>query len=356
MMTVMKNIAILIPTIKAGGAEKQATLLATLLDKHYKVDMYLFLGYLQPAPQNLELLKKSNVSVHPLKGSTYSKIRDLSRLLKENETDIIFNYMTNCDIIGCIAAKMAKVKTIYGGIRNAYLEKYKIFAERIVHNYFATGTIFNCYSGAKEIGKKGLKKKKNIVIPNCFPNISEPIVRENKDVKHIVTVGRFVPQKDYKTIIRTIAELKELRQDFVMDIIGYGEEEQNICGWIKEFDVDKYINIYIRPNNVQDIVRDADIYLSTSLFEGTSNSIMEALNWSLPVVATNVGDNDHLVIDGESGYLHSIGDSEGLAKSLAKLLNSSNLRNQMGIKANQNLRDNYSMEIFEKRYLDLIEG
>lgn len=351
----MKNIAILIPTIKAGGAEKQATLLATLLDKKYKVDMYLYLGYLQPAPQNLELLKKSNVKVHPLEGSTYKKIRDLSKLLKENDTDIIFNYMTNCDIIGCIAAKMAKVKTIYGGIRNAYLEKYKIIAERIVHNNFATGTIFNCYSGAEEIGSKGLKKEKAIVIPNCFPNISEPIVREDKEVKHIVTVGRFVPQKDYKTIICTIAELVKLRQDFVMDIIGYGEEEQNIRGWIKEYGVGKYINIHIRPDNVQDIVRDADIYLSTSLFEGTSNSIMEALNWSLPVVATNVGDNNHLVIDGVNGTLHPIGDAKGMAESIANLLNNYELRKEYGLASNKNLRENYSMDIFEKRYLNLIE-
>ena len=351
----MKNIAILIPTIKAGGAEKQATLLATLLDKRHNVDMYLYLGYLQPAPQNLELLKKSNVRVHPLEGSTYKKIKDLSRLLKENNTDIIFNYMTNCDIIGCIAAKIAKVKTIYGGIRNAYLEKYKILAERIVHNHFATGTIFNCYSGAREIGEKGFKKEKNIVIPNCFPNIAAPIERKDKKVKHIVTVGRFVPQKDYKTIIGTIAELKKLRCNFVMDIIGYGEEEQNIRGWIKEFDVEKNINIYIRPNNVQDIVRDADIYLSTSLFEGTSNSIMEALNWSLPVVATNVGDNDHLVIDGVNGTLHPIGDAKGMATSIAKLLESPSLRKEFGLASNKNLRENYSMEIFEKRYIKLIE-
>ena len=141
-----------------------------------------------------------------------------------------------------------------------------------------------------------------------------------------------------------------------MDIIGYGEEEQNIRGWIKEFDVENNVNMYIRPNNVQDIVRDADIYLSTSLFEGTSNSIMEALNWSLPIVATNVGDNDHLVINGQNGFLHPIGDAKGMAQSLSKLLDSVELRNQYGNASNQNLRNNYSVEIFEGRYLKLIEG
>ena len=49
-------------------------------------------------------------------------------------------------------------------------------------------------------------------------------------------------------------------------------------------------------------------------------------------------------------------DVTGLTTSLCKLLDSVELRNQMGVRSNQNLRENYSMEIFEKRYLDLIEG
>lgn len=192
---------------------------------------------------------------------------------------------------------------IYNGIRNSRIDWWKLILERIAHNHFATATIYNCYSGEEYFSCKGLKKEKAIVIPKRFPNIAEPIVRKEREIKHIVTVGRFVPQKNYKTIISTIAELKELCNDFVMDIIGYGEEEENIRTWIKEYDVEKFINIYIRPDNVQDIVRNADIYLSTSLFEGTSNSIMEAQNWSLPVVATNVGDNDHLVIDGVKCFI-----------------------------------------------------
>ena len=99
----------------------------------------------------------------------------------------------------------------------------------------------------------------------------------------------------------------------------------------------------------------SDIYLSTSLFEGTSNSIMEAMNWSLPVVATKVGDNDILVRNGESGFLHPIGDVEGMAVSLNTLIGDISLRNKMGANGNQILRNQYSIELFEKRYIDLIE-
>lgn len=351
----LKNIAILIPTINAGGAEKQASLLATILSKEYNVCMILYSGEQETNVANAKRLKDANIRILKLIGGTIAKAKELKSILVNENIDILFNYLTKPNVIGAIAGKKAGVKRIYNGIRNSRIDWWKLILERFAHNHYATATIYNCYSGEEYFSSKGLKKEKAIVIPNCFPNISEPIVREDKEVKHIVTVGRFVPQKDYKTIIVTIAELVKLRQDFVMDIIGYGEEEQNIRGWIKEYGVGEYINIHIRPDNVQDIVRDADIYLSTSLFEGTSNSIMEALNWSLPVVATNVGDNNHLVIDGVNGTLHPIGDAEGMATSIARLLENSELRNKYGQASNKNLRDNYSMEIFEKRYIKLIE-
>jgi glycosyltransferase involved in cell wall biosynthesis len=185
-------------------------------------------------------------------------------------------------------------------------------------------------------------------------DIAQPIIREDRPIKHIVTTGRFVAQKDYLTMIKVVAKLKELRQDFVMDIIGYGVEEANIRGWIDELGVADITNIYIKPDNVQEIVKDADIYLSTSLFEGTSNSIMEALNWSMPVVATNVGDNSHLIMDGKNGFLHNIGDVDGMAQSIAALLNSVELRNTYGKMSHQILLDNYSIDVFERRYLDII--
>ena len=82
---------------------------------------------------------------------------------------------------------------------------------------------------------------------------------------------------------------------------------------------------------------------------------MEALNWSLPVVATDVGDNDHLIINGENGFLHSVGDAKGLSSSVSRLLDSIELRNQMGVKGNQLLQQDYSMGTFEQRDIRLIE-
>ena len=255
------------------------------------------------------------------------------------------------DFLGSFLGKRLRI-SVYNGIRNSRLPKSKMLMEKWAHNYWATGTIYNCYSGADYFGQLGFRKDKNIVIPNCFPDIAEPIIRDRYSQKTIITVGRFDPQKDYETLIKSVSLLD--REDYRLCIVGYGILEKQIREWTERYGIKDKTDIYIKPDNVPELERNADIYISTSLFEGTSNSIMEALNWSLPVVATNVGDNDQLVIDGENGYLHPVGDATGLATSLCRLLDSIELRNKMGVKSNQNLRENYSMEIFEKRYLELI--
>lgn len=349
----MKRVSILLSTIDSGGAEKQAVLLASQLSKHTEVNLIVLYGNHSEYKRNVDLLAESTVKVHKLIGNMLSKLRCIKSIIKESKTDVLLNYLTMPDFVGSLVGRMCGIR-VYNGIRNSRMPKGKMLIEKIVHNLFATGTIYNCYSGADYFGNHGFRRKKNIVIPNCFPDIEETIIRPDHKVKTIITVGRFDPQKDYETLIKSVARLS--RNDFRLCIVGYGVLEEQIRTWVKVYNIESKTDVYIKPNNVSELERNADIYISTSFFEGTSNSIMEALNWSLPVVATNVGDNDHLVIDGENGFLHLIGDVDGLSASLCKLLDSAKLRNQMGHKGNQNLRENYSIEIFEKRYIDLIEG
>lgn len=350
----MKDIAIFVSTLGSGGAEKQAALLAQVLSNHYNVHFVALYGNSETSEFVMSILAKANVKVYPLVGGQMAKFKEYARILKENKVFCAFNYLTKCDFWGAVVEKYCGVDFIYNGIRNSKLDGYKNILEWISHNFIATGTIFNCYSGESAFIKKGFGRRKCITIPNCFPNISDPVQKEKKDIVRIITVGRFHPQKDYETAIKSISILKKKCENFVFDLCGYGVLEDQIRNWVKKYDVEDVVDFHIHPNNIPELLQNADIYLSTSLFEGTSNSIMEAMNWSLPIIATNVGDNNHLVIDGETGYLTSVGDSEGISEFMLKMIESYDLRKEMGIKGNKNLHDNYSMEIFEKRYIDLI--
>lgn len=348
----MKTISILIPTIDSGGAEKQAVLLAVQLSKRYGVHLIVLYGGHTEYKTNSDILSASPVLVHRLSGNLIAKVRLIKNILKSTETYTLFNFLSFPDVIGSYIGHKIGIK-VYNGIRTTKLESRKEHLERYAHNHWATGTIYNCYSGAKYFESKGFKADKNIVIPNGFPNISKPMSRQSKLLKTILTVGRFDAAKDYETIIKSVSLLK--RNDWRLCIVGYGALEEQIRDWLKDYNIEDRTDIHIKPDNVDELERNADIYISTSLFEGTSNSIMEAMNWSLPVVATDVGDNNYLIIDGENGYLHQVGDATGISASLNRLLDSDDLRNLMGIKGNIRLKENYSMEIFEKRYVELIE-
>lgn len=351
----MENIAIFIPTIGSGGAEKQATLLAEILSHSFQVHFIVYYGDLNASASNLQRLQVPKIAMHFLKGGHFKKIAEFHEILKSNNIQTVFNYLTFCDFVGSIVEKITGVKRIYNGIRNSELPRSKCMMEKIVHNTIVTGTIFNCNSGAKAFSRKGFDVQKNIVIPNCYSPISEECVRTEKLVKRIITVGRFVEQKDYFTALNVIAELKKVRQDFAFDIVGYGHLEYQIRDWIKQLAIEDVVSIHINPKNIPELLMNADIYLSTSLFEGTSNSIMEAMNYSLPVVATNVGDNYCLIDNTVTGFLNDIADVQGLASSIQRLLDNYKLRVDMGIRANRKLSVYYSKSTFTEKYLNLLQ-
>lgn len=350
----MGNIAIFIPSIKSGGAEKQAVLLAEVLAGEHNVHFISFYGTSNASHSNMEMLENSTVSIYMLHGSFWTKIKELRRILINNSIDTVFNYLTYCDVIGCIVEKISGVRNIYNGIRNSRLPIPKYIVEKYCSNFLASKTIFNSYSGYEYFVNHGFRRDKGLVIPNCFYKIATPIRRVDREVKTIVVIGRFVEQKDYLSAIRTVAKLRDVRSDFEFCIVGYGKLETQIRQWIKNYGIIDITRILINPGNIPELLKNADIYLSTSLFEGTSNSIMEAMNWSLPIVATDVGDNYCLVSNHENGTLHKIGDIGAMVASLSALLDDVDLRIEYGMESNKRLEKYYSRQIFMANYLKLL--
>lgn len=348
------NIAIVIPTIEAGGAEKQAVILACCLSEEHKVTFYVFFGNLPREEKHLKALGEAGVELVPLYGSVPARTRQLSKELKGRNTEVAFNFLTMCDGVGCVAERKAGVKKIYNGIRSSRLTWWKERLERYCHNHWVEGTIFNSYCAADYFVGRGFKKEKALVIPNSFPNISPFVERACKEVQTIISVGRFDAAKDYETAIKTIALLCKERNDFRYRIVGYGALEQDIRSWVAGYNISDVTEILINPGNIPELLNEADVFLMTSLYEGTSNALMEAMNASLPVVCTNVGDNSHLVVDGHTGYVHSIGAAAEMASSLNLLLSDSFTRKAFGEAANERLRDYYSVETFSQRYKALL--
>ncbi len=350
----MSGITIIIPSLKKGGAEKQACLLAKVLKDKYDVSMIVLNPEAGFEDENIELSGLDRNQIYTLVGGRFTQIRGIYKLLRRNTPKYLFCYLTRPDVFGPIIGKLTGVKYIYQGIRNAKLPFIKILLEWF-GNRFSTGVIINNYAGVKMFKHCGIKNI--IVIPNCYNAPMPPQVHEQNDsYVTVVMVARFVKQKDYPTAIKSMARAIRQNKNLKFKIIGHGHLETHIRELIHSNEISENTEILINPSNVMQHLLESDIYISTSLFEGTSNSIMEALDASLPVVATNVGDNDKLIINGVNGYLTATRQVDLISEHILELSYSKALRYKFGIEGNRLLRKEYSFEIFKKRYIDLISS
>lgn len=101
--------------------------------------------------------------------------------------------------------------------------------------------------------------------------------------------------------------------------------------------------------DMPDLLAAADALLLTSQFEGLPNAVMEAMCARLPVVSTKAG--GELVRHGEEGFIHDVGDINGMADSLARLCNDRAMRQSMGEKGRNRIDRDFTVDALMERTL-----
>jgi len=268
-------ICIFINNLQIGGAQKQSIMLAKALNPTYKSYLVVLHGNIV-SPGYVEEIQKNNIQLVLLKGNLFQRLLQFGRFLIENKINFIFSYLASTNIYGALLGRLLGVKYIIGGIRNAAIPKYKMIAQKFVHNYLLNCTVFNSFVAEKNMVKQGFAKEKCKIIANGIE--VTPPGQENRDAKKIkiITVTRFVPHKDVSTSIKAIAYLinrllKKTKWKIHYSIFGFGITKDEIEAEIADLNLKDVVSLVERPANPALFFRDADIYLTTSLDEGFSN-------------------------------------------------------------------------------------
>ena len=103
------------------------------------------------------------------------------------------------------------------------------------------------------------------------------------------------------------------------------------------------------------LFEETDIFVLPSHTEGLPNAMIEAMGAGKPVIVTPVGSIPDVIEDGKNGLIISVGDIEGLSKSLARLLREPRLRYRIGVQARKTASERFQVEQAASRLIYLVE-
>lgn len=349
------KLTIIANSMTTGGAEKQPIILAGALKQTYSTMLVIYFG--EHKDERLLRLVPDGIELVFLTGNHLKRLMYLYLILRSRKQGYSVSYLMGSNILNAFLGKVAGVAIRIGGFRNSKYPLWKLIIQRFLHHYLLTGSIVNNQRGKEYLIERGVKESTLFRIHNGIPIGKEHgWQKPHEDSFTILVVARFDNQKDYPSILACFKKVtQEATRPIRFIVVGHGALEQWLRNQVKILDLEKHTEIHINPAQINSFYRRAHLYLSASLFEGVSNSIMEAMTFGLPVLATDVGDNNLLVKHGETGYLFPVKSPDPMAKAILELANNPVKLRQMGQNGYQHICTHFSMERFYSNYVQLFE-
>lgn len=166
---------------------------------------------------------------------------------------------------------------------------------------------------------------------------------KSESIIHLLSVGRLIELKRQDLILQVVAELHRDGLPIRARIVGEGPLHSELEKLASTLGVSEWVEFTGLRQDMVDIYNEADIFISTSDYEGTPNVLLEAMACGLPVVATRAGGSADVVREGETGYLVPIGDVKNLRECVQKLVEDELSRKQMGREAREHIVDSFSL-------------
>jgi len=240
----------------------------------------------------------------------------------------------------------------------------------LTFNYYSNRNLF-IVSDSKYILNKNLSKQKpkmmrkwnGIPIIPASPDLTRIIEsignRNNPNSNRIRlgSIGRLTWQKGYESLIKIFSLLKkQTNKELFLSIAGTGPLEQSLQELIYELKLENSVKLIgsTLPKDIPKFLVDLDIYIQSSVSEGSPLTIKEAMAASLPVISTSVGGIPEMIIDGKTGFLAPVNDNQKFADIILNLINTdSTKRKGIGENALKFAKKNYAINLIAERQYDI---
>ena len=180
---------------------------------------------------------------------------------------------------------------------NSFNEKFmSLFYRKPDYYVFLSKTILEAISKHKKrIIKKAFYIHNPIKINGYF--------NDKINGHSLIFIGRFADQKNPILLIEVMNELIKINKEFRLEMYGDGKLKDEIIARITTLHLENNIKIYKPSNDIEDILKNKDLLILTSLYEGMPLVINEAASCSVPVLSTNFGESAQDSITNKNGIV-----------------------------------------------------
>ncbi len=153
--------------------------------------------------------------------------------------------------------------------------------------------------------------------------------------KAIVNFCRFTRQKNLVLLINAFAIFEKKHKDFVLELYGYGPLKKQLIQLVYNLKIEEKVSFFSFTENVHSRIVDASMYVSTSIYEGLSNSMLEAMAIGLPTICTDcpIGGARMVIQNYENGIIVPLNDENRLVEAMTEVADSDLLQKQLSEKA-----------------------
>ena len=313
----------------------------------------------------------------PLVVSNQSRARlpyilHLRSVIRREGVDLIHAHLMGSALYGSLAAMLSNlpvVCTFHGlpdiGLGGAGVRmKFRVISRRRNRVVFVSGALREAITTRFDLPASVVR-----VVPNGIPELA-PVMTGTEREEMGDTGGRFVvtavgnvrPAKDYGTLLRAAALLRDWGVPVRLVIIGQasGPLYEDLCRLRRDLDLDREVEFMGFRSDAGRLVAAADGFVSSSSTEGFSLSTVEALHLGRPVVVTRSGGPEEIVRHRETGLLVPVGDPAAIADGLRWVSCNPTSSREMAEWGRKDVRERFSLsrmiESYESLYRELTES
>jgi glycosyltransferase involved in cell wall biosynthesis len=293
----------------------------------------------------------------------------LKKIIKEIEPDLInAHFIPNYGFLGALSKRKPLVVSAWGS--DVLISSKKSFLHRLRAKYVLSKADLVTCDGMnifQELSALGVEKDKIVLAPmgvelEMLKERSASGGFENKEEIIILSMRSLEPVYDLRTLIKAIPLIiSQTHKKLKFWIIGEGSQKEELVKLSLNLGIERNIEFrgYISREELKDCLQKADIYISTSLSDSTSVSLLEAMASGLLLVVSDIPGNREWIEEGKNGFLFPVGDYQALAQKIVWVINDfkdmekPRMENQKIIKEKALWEEN--MQMIENKFLELLK-